>query len=170
MAKNQDTYDEFGELISESEDRPGKDNKGPADLRKANKRLKKERDEMAKTLAELKQESHSRSIKDVLESKGVPPKVAKFIPTDVITPDQIDAWLTENSDVFGIQITTDSGQAANLNKENASKFERLNNATQNASSPTKDTDLLAKLNDPNLTKEALEALRNGGPKSGRRNF
>ena len=119
---------------------------GPANLRKALKRAEKEKKELAEQLASIQSDLRSRSVKDVLATKGVPDKVAKFIPGDVTTPEQIDAWLTENADVFGFSKTgTDAAPISEEDKSNQASYQRINAATQNASTPTRDADLMSKL-------------------------
>ena len=119
---------------------------GPANLRKALKRAEKDKKDLADQLAQIQSDLRNRSVKDVLASKGVPDKVAKFIPGEVSTPEQIDAWLSENADVFGLQkadatsAPTDEAEAANR-----AAYQRINAATQNASAPTRDADLMAKV-------------------------
>ncbi len=51
-------------------------------------------------LNKLRSDMRSRSVKDVLASKGVSDKLAKLIPSDVDTPEQIDAWLNIRSLYF----------------------------------------------------------------------
>jgi len=123
------------------------DPNGPANLRKALKRAEREKKELAEQLNQIQSDLRSRSVKEVLATKGVPDKVAKFIPGDVSTPEQVDAWLTENADVFGFapsnaeSAPTDAAQAANT-----AAYQRINAATQNASTPSRDADLMAKVN------------------------
>ena len=95
MANQYDEDDDF-DVTDETQDA-----NGPANLRKALKRAEKEKKELAEQLSAIQSDLRSRSVKEVLAQKGVPDKVAKFIPGDVSTPEQIDAWLTENADVFG---------------------------------------------------------------------
>lgn len=71
------------------------------DLRKQIKDLKAERDAAASAAAELKASVRSRTVEEVLSTKGVNAKVAKFIPDDV---EDVAAWLDENADVFGFQV------------------------------------------------------------------
>ena len=131
---------------------------GPANLRKALKRAEKEKKELADQLATIQSDLRNRSVKEVLATKGVPDKVAKFIPGDVSTPEQVDAWLTENADVFGFAPSntetapTDAAQAAN----NAA-YQRINAANQNASTPSRDADLMSKVNGAK-TLDELNAL------------
>ena len=82
-----------------------------------------------------------------MEKKGVSNKVAKFIPGDVSTPEQVDAWLAENADVFGFQkaeATTD----APIDEEEAANraaYQRINAATQNANTPPRNQEIAAKI-------------------------
>jgi len=116
----------------------------PANLRKALKRAEKEKKDLAEQLASIQADLRSRSVKDVLATKGVPDKVAKFIPADVSTPEQVDAWLNENADVFGFSKPADA-PADEAVQANIRSYDRINAATQNVNSPTRDADLMAKL-------------------------
>jgi len=115
----------------------------PANLRKALKRAEKEKKEIAEQLASIQAELRSRSVKDVLATKGVPDKVAKFIPADVSTPEQVDAWLSENADVFGLKPA--DAPADQEVQDNIRSYDRINAATHNVNTPTRDADLLAKI-------------------------
>ena len=121
-------------------------NEAPANLRKALKRAEKEKKDLAEQLASIQADLRSRSVKDVLATKGVPDKVARFIPADVSTPEQVDAWLEENSDVFGFSKSEADAPADEEKQANIRSYDRINAATQNVNSPTRDADLLAKLN------------------------
>jgi len=119
-------------------------NEAPANLRKALKRAEKEKKDLAEQLASIQADLRSRSVKDVLATKGVPDKVARFIPADVSTPEQVDAWLNENADVFGFSKPADA-PADEAVQANIRSYDRINAATQNVNSPTRDADLMAKL-------------------------
>jgi len=148
------------------EDTPAQvDPNGPANLRKALKRAEKEKKDLAEQLAKIQSDLRSRSVKDVLASKGVSDKIAKFIPGDIETPEQVDAWLSENADVFGFKTTQE--EAAPISEEeqtNRAAYQRINAATQNATTPTRDADIMAKLNSKALSKDDLDALT-GNPGS-----
>ena len=136
---NQYDEDDFDE-IEETQDA-----NGPANLRKALKRAEKEKKDLAEQLSAIQSDLRNRSVKEVLATKGVPDKVAKFIPSDVTTPEQIDAWLTENSDVFGFNQTPEAVQATQEEQANVASYQRINASTQNANTPSRDQDLMAKL-------------------------
>ena len=131
---------------------------GPANLRKALKRAEKEKKELSEQLAQIQSDLRSRSVKEVLASKGVPEKVAKFIPGDISTPEAVDAWLTENADVFGFQPAgTEPAPTSEETKANVAAYQRINAASQNANTPTRDQDLAAKIAGAK-TVEELNAL------------
>ena len=134
------------------------DANGPANLRKALKRAEKEKKELAEQLAAIQSDLRNRSVKDVLANKGVSEKIAKFIPSDVTTPEQIDSWLTENGDIFGIT-KPEEVAAQEAEKQDAIRaYQRINAATQNANTPSRDQDVAAKLASDALTKADLDAM------------
>jgi multidrug resistance efflux pump len=127
MAANQYDYED------EYEDQ---DN-GPADLRKALKKAQKEREALEAELNQIRKDLKSRTVKEVLESKGVPSKLAKLIPSDVDSPEQIDAWLNEYSDVFGLQTENQEAPAQpNVDEETIRANQRINNTTATAQTPS----------------------------------
>ena len=140
-------------------------NEAPANLRKALKRAEKEKKDLAEQLASIQADLRSRSVKDALATKGVPDKVAKFIPADVSTPEQVDAWLVENADVFGFSKQADA-PADEAVQANIRSYDRINAATQNVTSPTREADLLAKINGAKNIDE-LNAIT-GNPQQRRR--
>ena len=154
-------YDDEGNPVEvEFPDTNDGDN-GPAELRKALKKEKTEKDNLEKELATLRADAKARTVKEVLEKKGVPDKVAKFIPADVVTSEQIDTWLTENAEVFNLTVTQSEANDA-TNNENATNLKRINSATESAVQATKDADIMAKLLNPNTPDSELKALLNEG--------
>lgn len=152
-------YDEDGNPVEVDYPDTNESDNGPAELRKALKKEKTERENLDKELATLRAESKARTVKDVLDKKGVPDKVAKFIPADVVTSEQIDEWLTANADVFNLTVVQ-SGANTETNNENANNQKRINNATESAISATKEADIMAKLLNPNTPDAELKALLN----------
>jgi hypothetical protein len=149
------------------EDQPQADANGPANLRKALRRAEKEKKELTEQLANIQQDLRSRSVKEVLASKGVPDKVAKFIPGDVSTPEQVESWLTENADVFGIKLAEETAPSEEVPNTNAMQVQRINAVTHNANTPSRDQDTAAKLAGVK-TKEELDMIVFGESLSRRR--
>jgi hypothetical protein len=127
---------------------------GPANLRKALKRVEKERETLREELASIKSNLRQRSVKDVLETKGVNPKIASFIPSDLEAPEQIASWLDEHSDVFGFaQAQSEITEIT----ENDTAIQRIESATNSAVTPGRDADLFNKIASAS-TKEELAQL------------
>ena len=138
MAANQYDYED---------DYEEQDSNGPADLRKALKKAQKEREALEAELNQIRKDLKSRTVKEVLESKGVPTKLAKLIPSDVDTPEQIDAWLTEYSDVFGLQSEQSQEEPAqpNVDEDTIRASQRINQTTSTAQTPSGDESVHQKL-------------------------
>ena len=154
---NQYDDDDFDDIEETQQD-----NNAPANLRKALKAEQRRNKEIAEQLAQLQTQVRERSVKEVLESKGVPTKVAKFIPGEISTPEQIDAWLNENADVFGFAKPEETAQTEEQ-QVNQRAYQRISAATQNATTATRDEDLMAKLTGAKSLEE-LNALT-GNPTS-----
>jgi len=118
----------------EYEDETEEQDNGPAELRKALRKAQKEREAIEAELSQLRSDMRSRSVKDVLASKGVSDKLAKLIPSDVNTPEQIDVWLAEYSDVFGIKPT--EPVQPSVDEETVRDNQRINNVTSTAQNPS----------------------------------
>ena len=131
------------------------DSNGPANLRKALKKAERERTALQEQLTAVKNNLRERSVKDVLETKGVNSKIAKFIPSDVEAPEQIAAWLDENADVFGFR-TEEQSQPAELSQE-AITDQRINSSTSTGVTPSRDEDMATRIANAQ-SKEELMAM------------
>lgn len=126
------------------------------ELRKAYKAAQKSNKELQEQLNSLQSSLRERSVKDVLASKGLPEKIAKFIPADATSAEEVEAWLSENGDVFGVQAATEE-QPQQVNPE-LQAWQRIA-ATQAAGQPfSNDPDQLAGLIANADTPEALNKL------------
>lgn len=75
------------------------------DLRKQLRTAKQETASLAERLEGQSKSLRDRAVKDVLTGKGVRPNVAKYIPKDLVSEEEITAWLEENADDFGIDMS-----------------------------------------------------------------
>ena len=141
----------------EEDDNYEEQDNGPAELRKALKKAQKEREAIEAELNKMRSELRARSVKDVLASKGVPDKLAKLIPSDVDTPEQIDSWLTEYSDVFGLQAKQEEPVQPTVDEETVKANQRINQSTSTAQIPSADGNSYQKLMGAK-TKEELDQM------------
>ena len=129
----------------EEDDNYEEQDNGPAELRKALKKAQKEREAIEAELNKMRSELRARSVKEVLESKGVPDKLAKLIPSDVDTPEQIDSWLSEYSDVFGLQAKQEESAQPAVDEETVKANQRINQSTSTAQIPSSEQNAYQKL-------------------------
>ena len=73
------------------------------DLREAYKKAQKQNKEMAERLEQLQSSLRERSVKDVIASKGLPEKVAALIPKDITSSEDVENWINEYGEIFGVQ-------------------------------------------------------------------
>lgn len=110
-------------------------------LRKELKVKSKMLSEMEGQLSSIKTEQRQNVIKSVLESKGVSPKIAKFIPQDIeANPEVIDNWIKENADVFGLTVQTPDDVKPDL-----ATLRQIDSVTANAQSPAGLDDIMLRL-------------------------
>ena len=129
-------------------------------LRKAAKQKDKELQELRAQFEGISKAQRERSIKDVLESRGVNSKIAKFIPSDVdSTEESLSKWLDENGDVFGF--STESNQPV-VDPAQASAYKRMNNVTEQGMTPDASDDIMRKLMSANSKEELDEVIRQSG--------
>lgn len=72
-------------------------------LRKAYKAKQKEVDQLRKQVEEFSSASRKSVVEGVLTEKGVDVRISKFIPESVTTVDEVEAWISENADLFGLE-------------------------------------------------------------------
>jgi hypothetical protein len=125
-------------------------------LRKVNRALEKRAKELEQELSGLKSQTRQRTVKDVLQAKGLNPKIAAFIPQDIDTSEEaINNWVNEYGDVFGIQ-TPSEEKPVQKNSEIAAQA-RINNLVATGSAPDVDEDAFTKIASAK-TREDLDAL------------
>lgn len=130
-------------------------------LRKAAKQKDKEIAELRAQYEGVSKAQRERNIKDVLESRGVNSKIAKFIPSDLDpTEESLSKWLDDNGDVFGFQ-ATESNQNV-VDPATAAAYKRMNNVTEQGLTPDSTDDIMRKLMSANSKEELDEVIRQSG--------
>ena len=129
-------------------------------LRKANKQKEKELAELRSQFDGLSKAQRERAIKDVLESRGVNSKIAKFIPQDLDpTEESLSKWLDDNGDVFGFKVEE---AAPAVDPAVAAASKRMNNAMDAGITPESNDDIMRKLMSATTKEELDEVIRNSG--------
>jgi hypothetical protein len=108
-------------------------------------------------LSGIKTQTRQRTVKDVLQAKGLNPKISAFIPQDIDTSEEaIVAWVDEYGDVFGVQ-PAQTNETPTPKGPDVSAQNRMNNVIATGSMPDIDEDMFAKVSGAK-TKEDLDAL------------
>jgi hypothetical protein len=125
-------------------------------LRKVNRTLEKRAKELEQELAGLKSQTRQRTVKDVLQAKGLNPKIAALIPQDVEPTDEaLTKWVEDYGDVFGIQTPTEEKPVEKSPEIKAQA--RINNMVATGTAPDIDEDAFAKIANAK-SKEDLDIL------------
>ena len=147
MSNNNEWLDDdndFDDEFSDSNDLVKK-------LRRAARANEKRAKELEAELNTLRTEQRTNVIKSVLESKGVRPSIAKYIPSDVSTADDIDAWLRDNAEDFGFTLGQPRQEA------DLATLRQIDAVTANAASPAGLDDLMLRINQAESAEE-IESL------------
>ena len=130
-------------------------------LRKAAKQKDKELAELKAQYESLNKAQRERAIKDVLETRGVNGKVAKFIPSDLDpTEESLSKWLDDNADVFGFQV--EDKQPPAVDPAQAAAYKKMNNAVDQGLTPDSAEDIMRKIMSAGSKEELDEVIRNAG--------
>jgi hypothetical protein len=113
-------------------------------LRKAKRNDEKRIKELTEQLEGLSKSQRERTVKEVLEQKGVNPKAQRLILKDLddITEESVNNWLEDNGDLFGL-----TKPEVNEEKElNRAALRQQDVVTQLGTSPDRAEDLLSRIN------------------------
>lgn len=157
MSNNRDNYwDDDDEEDDVQDQFGGTDTDLVKKLRKQLKIEQKRAKELESTLGELTKAQRERVLKDVLTSKGVNMKVAKFIPSDLDASEEaIGTWLESNADVFGIDIP----KQAPITEVDKASLRQMDVVTQGALSPERADDFSMKIDNAESADELIAFLR-----------
>jgi hypothetical protein len=151
------TNNEWDEFDDDDDEVQPDDRGAPKALRAALRKEKAERKALEEELGKIRSDLRSRSVKDVLNSKGVDPRIAAFIPADAEGEEGIVKWLGEYGDLFGLgqadEDTVDVGEVSD---------NRRAQAAQSGSAPSPDTDLMAGISGSASPAELQAALQKLG--------
>lgn len=112
----------------------------------------KERDEI---LAEYTTLSHEASVGEILESFGLNPRIAQFIPDDVeADEDAVAQWLNEYGDAFGIETVEEGNQSPD-----AQAFEQMSEFDDGTIDPFVGQDLASRIANAGSPEELSNLLK-----------
>ena len=127
-------------------------------LRKAKRNDEKRIKELTDQLESLSKVQRERTVKEVLEKKGVNPKAVRLILKDIddVNEESVNNWLDENGDLFGL---TKAEEAPRVDEMDRAALRQQDVVTQGAYTPDKAEDLNYRLDHAESADEILSLLR-----------
>ena len=124
-------------------------------LRKEIDRLSKQLKERDDILDEITSYSHEASVGDILESFGLNPRIAAFIPEDVeADEDAVAEWLNEYGDAFGIEAVEEGEESPD-----AQAFEQMSDFDNGDIDPYVGQDLASRIANASSPEELSSLLK-----------
>jgi hypothetical protein len=126
-------------------------------LRKAKRADEKRIKELTEQLEGFSKVQRERTVKDVLEKRGVNPKAIRLILKDIddVSEESVNNWLEDNGDLFGLNV---SPEAPNENDIDRAVLRQQDVVTQGALSPNRADDYLMKLNNAESAEEIIAMI------------
>jgi hypothetical protein len=126
-------------------------------LRKAKRADEKRIKELTEQLEGFSKSQRERTVKDVLEKRGVNPKAIRLILKDIddVSEESVNNWLEDNGDLFGLNV---SPEAPAENDIDRAALRQQDVVTQGALSPNRADDYLMKLNNAESAEEIIAMI------------
>ena len=127
-------------------------------LRKAKRNDEKRIKELTEQLETLSKSQRERTVKEVLEKKGVNPKAQRLILKDLdeVSEESVNNWLEDNGDLFGLTVTQDAPAVSDIDRAALRQQDAI---TQGAITPDRAENLEQRLNNAESAEEILSLLR-----------
>ena len=151
MSNNNEWYEDDDDFFEEEDQTSGLQN-----LRKADRAKSKRIKELETELESLRNFQRQSVVSSVLNERGVNPKIATFIPSDIADdPESIGRWLEENGEIFGVQVQQKQPM---VDQENLSTLRQIDSVVGSALSPDDVNDLFSRLNNAQSADELMEMI------------
>jgi hypothetical protein len=127
-------------------------------LRKAKRNDEKRIKELTEQLEGLSKAQRERTVKEVLEKKGVNPKAVRLILKDIddVSEESVNNWLEDNGDLFGLtQNTQDAPQASDMNR---AALRQQDVITQGALTPDRAEDMNMRIDQATNSEELINLI------------
>jgi len=127
-------------------------------LRKAKRADEKRIKELTEQLETLTKTQRERTVKEVLEKKGVNPKAVRLILKDIddVSEESVNNWLEDNGDLFGLTPTQDAPQASETDR---AALRQQDVITQGALTPDRAEDLNLRMDQADNLEDFLNVIR-----------
>jgi hypothetical protein len=126
-------------------------------LRKAKRNDEKRIKELTEQLEGLTKSQRERTVKEVLEKKGVNPKAVRLILKDIddVSEESVNNWLEDNGDLFGLTPTEDAPQASSTDR---AALRQQDIITQGALTPDRAEDMNMRIDQAQSSEELINLI------------
>jgi DNA-binding transcriptional regulator YbjK len=126
-------------------------------LRKAKRADEKRIKELTEQLENLSKVQRERTVKEVLEKKGVNLKAARLVLKDLddVSEEAVNNWLTDNADLFGINIPSQS----NADDVSLAALRQQDIVTQGAVTPDREADFNSRIDNAQSAEELIALIQ-----------
>jgi hypothetical protein len=129
-------------------------------VRRAERAKDKQLKEALAELEGLRKFQRESTISQVLNEKGVNPKVAKFIPAEIeLSADSISEWLNDNGELFGFAAPTNESP---VSREDMGALQQMGMVASGALTPDDVNDAFSMVNNAQSAEELLNYLYSQG--------
>ena len=127
-------------------------------LRKAKRSDEKRIKELTEQLEGFSKVQRERTVKEILEQKGVNPKAARLVLKDLdeVSEESVNNWLEDNGDLFGMTVAQEAPKA---NEYDRAAMRHQDAVTQGAITPDRAENLEQRLGAAESAEEILSILR-----------
>jgi hypothetical protein len=131
-------------------------------LRKAKRSDEKRIKELTEQLEGLSKVQRERTVKEVLEKKGVNAKAARLVLKDLddVSEESVNNWLDDNADLFGLTVVSD--EIREENKADRATLRQQDVLTSNAITPDRAEDISLRLDNADSFDDVVSILRSQG--------
>jgi len=138
------------------------DNLSDSDLMK---RLRKVISDQKKLINEQEEElsgfydsTWEADVSDALQGMGVDPKIARFVPDSIESVDELEVWVEENADVFGI-VPAEEGDSDGIDREHIEAAEMMAAVSEGDIDPSVGLDLQSRIENAGSPDELMALLK-----------
>ena len=127
-------------------------------LRKAKRADEKRIKELTEQLEGLSKVQRERTVKEVLEKKGVNAKAVRLILKDLddVNEESVNNWLDDNADLFGLTVAKEEPKAS---EQDRAALRQQDVLTSNAMTPDRAEDLNLRIDNADSMDALLDVLR-----------
>lgn len=125
-------------------------------LRKAKRADEKRIKELTEQLEGISKVQRERTVKEILEKKGVNQKAARLILKDLegdFSEESVSNWLDDNADLFGLQVQDTQKE------QNLSALRQQDTIAQSAITPDRAEDFNLRLDNAGSAEDIIDLLR-----------